>query len=147
MNMATRAESDMSTGGDNRNSWDRVAILVAGDCVAFILFALLGRQSHAEAVTVTRVIQTAAPFIIGWLVAATVLGAFGDRHRLDTFKPGELLGRTGRSWLLGWGLSLLLRRFVFGAGVAPSFALVALIVNGILLLGWRGVVSTVFWRH
>jgi len=54
-------------------------LLYFGDVVAIFLFAAVGRGSHqlaagADALLVT--FNTAAPFIIGWLLVAPWLGAF-----------------------------------------------------------------------
>jgi len=43
----------------------RVATLIAGDVVAFLAFAAIGRATHHEALWAAETFSTAAPFIIG----------------------------------------------------------------------------------
>lgn len=125
----------------------RVATLVVGDLISFLVFTTQGLSAHAEAETAGKIAVTAAPFIIGWFVAAPFLGAFGRRGSAATTRPRVLLGHTCAAWVAAWILALLLRRLVFGGGITPAFALVALLVNALFLLLWRGVVSSLLWRR
>jgi Protein of unknown function (DUF3054) len=43
----------------------RVAVLVAGDTLALLLFAVLGRANHGENISVADVFGTALPFLLG----------------------------------------------------------------------------------
>ncbi len=127
--------------------WSRVATLAVGDLIVFLLFAATGRSNHGEAVSLSSVAVTAAPFIIGWFVVSPFLGAFGRQGSAATTRPVPLLQRTSIAWIVAWAVALLLRRFVFGGDIPPAFIVVALLVNGVLLLGWRGAVSALFWRR
>src|SRR5689334_1124680 len=47
----------------------RTTLLAAGDALAFMVFAALGRASHSEAAgldAIMQVAETAAPFAAGW---------------------------------------------------------------------------------
>ena len=59
----------------------RTVILIVGDACMFVIFAAVGRASHHEASGLgafLSVLQTAAPFAIGWFVVAPFLGAYRD---------------------------------------------------------------------
>ncbi len=64
----------------------RSALLAAGDALAFMIFAALGRASHSEAAGLAAILQvaeTAAPFAIGWFVVAP----FAGTYRADITSP------------------------------------------------------------
>jgi len=99
------------------------------DVVAVLVFATVGRRSHAHGITLGGVLETAAPFLCGtaagWLLASVTL---------DT---------TPRSWQFGAVVvvatvvvGMLLRRLA-AAGTAPSFVVVATLFLAVTLLGWR----------
>ena len=41
------------------------------------------------------------------------------------------------AWLPACGVGLLIRSLAFGQSFAPTFALISLVTNGVLLAGWR----------
>ncbi|MEI7772719.1 MAG: DUF3054 domain-containing protein, partial [Chloroflexales bacterium] len=76
----------------------RTAALIGGDVVALMVFAAIGRGSHGEAAglgAIGEVAQTAAPFVIGWLVTAPWVGAF---RPASTDAPAKMLRTTALSW-------------------------------------------------
>ncbi|MEJ2860509.1 DUF3054 domain-containing protein [Actinomycetospora flava] len=101
---------------------------LALDAVAVVAFAALGRAGHAEDLTGT--LLTAAPFVVGAAV-------------------GTLAGRTWRdppAWRSGlavWAgaaiVGLVLRAVITGR-LPLSFAIVATVSLGVLVLGWRVLV-------
>ncbi|GAA4793579.1 DUF3054 family protein [Actinomycetospora chlora] len=113
----------------------RRAAWIAVDAVAVLAFAALGRASHAEDLAGT--LLTAAPFVAGAAV-------------------GTLAGRTWRdplAWRAGlfvWGGAVLvglpLRAAVTGR-LPLSFAIVATVSLGVLVLGWRAIVRLVGRRR
>jgi hypothetical protein len=121
--------------------WDlrRVVALIVGDTIAFLVFAAVGRASHAEAAGLgafVQVLETAAPFLVGWFVAAPLAGAF----RSDLAgHPRQLLLRTGAAWLFAWPIGLGLRSLIRQTSISPSFAIVTLITVLIILGVWRGI--------
>ena len=125
----------------------RVAVLVAGDIIAFLLFARAGHAQHHEATALGSLVVTAAPFVVAWLVCAPWLGAFGRLGSAATTQPRHLLKRTAIAWIVAWPLALILRAVWMRAGIPPVFDLIALVANAVLLLGWRGVASWLLWRH
>jgi hypothetical protein len=102
--------------------------LLSLDVVVVLTFAAAGRASHDSGSGVTDVLETAAPFLM-----ALVLGWFADRAWLHPIAP-----RTGIviwAWVILAGM--VLRRLGFARGTAPSFILVATLVVGAGVLGWR----------
>lgn len=102
------------------------------DAASLIAFAAAGRRSHEEGGGVMPVLETAAPFLLGAAVAWLVTRAY--RHPL-TVAAGL------RIWALGTPLGLVLRNLAFDRGTAASFVVVALVVSGALLVGWRAVAA------
>jgi hypothetical protein len=102
--------------------------------VAFVLvFALTGRISHTAGVTVPGLLQTAWPFLVGlaagWAVVRLLLGAW----------PSEVTHAVP-IWMLTVGLGMVLR-VLSGGGAPLSFVVVASVVLGAFLLGWRSVAA------
>lgn len=116
----------------------RIAGLVVGDAVAFLVFAGLGRETHHEAsglAAIAQVALTATPFALGWFAVSPWLGAF---RRARTTAPALMLRTTLLAWLASWPAALLLR-WAFTGKVPPvSFALVTLLANALFLCLWRG---------
>jgi hypothetical protein len=120
-----------------RGSRARIAVLVAGDLIAFLIFAGVGRQSHHEASglgALGQIAQTAVPFALGWLLVAPLAGAF---RRGTTATAPAMLRRTGLAWLAAWPVTLVLRWVFTGMRPALSFALVILLANAVFLGLWR----------
>ena len=103
-------------------------VAAALDAVAVLVFAAVGRRSHAEELAVVGVLRTAWPFLagaaVGWLVARTRRA------------PAASLAGGVPVWLGALVLGMLLR-VVTGAGTALSFVIVAAVALALLLLGWR----------
>lgn len=99
------------------------------DAAAILVFAAVGRRSHAESDALSGVLVTAWPFLAGLLAAwAGYLAA----HRSP-----PLAVRSGVAvWLPVVAVGMLLRQLT-GKGTAPSFVVVATVVLGAFLLGWR----------
>jgi peptidoglycan/LPS O-acetylase OafA/YrhL len=102
------------------------------DLACVILFAALGRRSHAEGLTIAGVAQTAWPFLtgtlFGWLVSR------GWRRPTGLVPTGVVV------WVCTVAVGMALRKAT-GSGVAPSFIAVASTVTALLLLGWRGAAA------
>jgi hypothetical protein len=101
--------------------------------VAFVLlFATIGRLSHAEGATLPGVLGVAWPFVVALLVGWAVA-------RLRSGWPVAMTG-SGTVWLVTVVLGLLLR-VATGGGFAWSFGLVTLLSLGLFLVGWRCAVE------
>lgn len=107
---------------------------VAADVVAVLVFALLARLAHSG-LTLATWIETAWPFlcgtVIGWFMLA-VRSRLSDAHLLS-------------NGLIVWICTALTGLVLWGVrhGEVPhwSFIMVAGLMSGLLLLGWRGVVQ------
>lgn len=106
----------------------RAPAAVATDLACVIVFAALGRRSHAEGVTLLGVGQTAWPFLVGTLVGWLV--SRGWRQ------PNALVPTGVVVWLCTVAVGMALRQAT-SAGTALSFIVVASTVTAAMLLGWR----------
>jgi hypothetical protein len=115
-------------------TWGWLAAVI--DVVLIVVFALIGRSSHGEANAPLALWTTAYPFLAGWAIAYVTSGAWA---------------RPLRSWptgIVAWVLTVFVGmaiRVATGQGVVDgnplpiSFVIVATIVLGVFLLGWRAV--------
>lgn len=138
MDIKERASDTIShrtTSGEPQGAGaSRIVLLAIGDALVFIIFAVIGMRSHKVGLAVPSVLQTAAPFAIGWFIVSPFVGAF---RRKITSQPGKMSLRTALSWLIAWPVGLLLRG-IFNHEIPPvSFAIVTLITNAIFLQIWR----------
>lgn len=105
-----------------------IATAACLDLTVVLVFAILGRASHAERMDAVGVLTTAWPFIIAGALAWFALRTW--RRPLALWPVGVGV------WISTWGLGMLLRA-IAGGGTALPFVLVALGVLGTGLLGWR----------
>ena len=110
----------------------RVTLAVAIDAALIVLFAALGRRTHDEGSAIRGTLVVAAPFLIGYAVAAAAL-------RLD--RAPFRVTRGTLVWAGGILVGLILRGAAFDRGLAPAFVIVAIVTTGALLLGWRLVLG------
>lgn len=104
-----------------------VVLAVVLDLVAVLVFAAIGRGSHAEGVTVPGVLEVAAPFLLGAL-AGWLLGR--------VWRAPTRLGLGAAVWGGAAVIGLALRVAVTHR-LPVSFVLVASVSLAVLLLGWR----------
>ncbi len=103
----------------------------AFDVIAVVGFVAAGRRTHAEGASAfEETVKIAAPFLIG--LAAGWLAARAWR------RPEALVTGAG-IWIVTVVVGLVLRRTLFDRGTAASFVVVATVVTGSLLVGWRAV--------
>ncbi|MEO8827103.1 DUF3054 domain-containing protein [Lapillicoccus sp.] len=108
-----------------------MSVVAAGvlDTVVILVFAAVGRATHDETNPVLGVLATAWPFLVG--AAAGWALVHGRSLRWPT-----RVGTGIPVWVCAVVLGMLLR-VVTGGGTAFSFVVVATLVLGVLLLGWR----------
>ncbi len=117
--------------------------MLAGDLVALALFAILGRNTHDEAIgfgAVRAVAGTAAPFLVGWLVASSLLGA---RWPQVTSAVALMVRATLTTWVVAYPIAMLVRGVALGRTSPLSFYIVAFVVPLLLLLAWRLVFAVI----
>lgn len=98
------------------------------DAALVLVFALVGRASHGEGLL--GVLTTWWPFLGGLAIGWLVLRAWRSPRRIVWTGIGV--------WLCTVAGGMLLR-LASGQGVQPSFIVVATIVLGLFLLGWRAI--------
>lgn len=114
-----------------------IAYALTADVIAILIFALSGRSSHRETLTLLGVLETAWPFLaalaIGWLLARLW------QNPLRLWPNGVCL------WLItvAGGMAL---RIVSGGTAAIPFVIVATVVLAVFLLGHRAIASRVMRR-
>ena len=117
----------------------REGLLLAGDLVCFLVFAVLGLRSHEDGITAGGILRAAAPFQAGWLLVSLLIG-----------KPGAASTdsrQIARLWVPAWAIGLVLRTLLFDRSFATTFAIVSLLVNGVLLMVWRSVLAPLVLRR
>jgi hypothetical protein len=103
------------------------------DAALVVLFAAVGRRSHAESGAVLGVLLTAWPFLAGTVLGWVVAVAWRRRAPLGV-RDGVPV------WVCAVAAGMLLR-VATGAGTAFSFVVVATVVLGVFLLGWRALAT------
>ena len=110
----------------------------AADVLCVLAFVAAGRRSHDEGNGLGAVLEVAAPFLIALAVGWLATRAWRRPIELGT---GVVV------WLVTVALGMLLRRTLFDRGTAVSFVIVATVVLGALLVGWRAARAVVARRR
>ncbi len=112
-------------------------IAIVADAVAVVLFALIGRANHHESTGVQGVWHTAWPFLLG---AALGLALTAYARVRPTSIPAGV-----RVWVWTFVIGMVVRAAT-GGGTAVAFVVVAAIVLGAFLVGWRAGLVWRTWR-
>jgi hypothetical protein len=115
-----------------------VGAAVALDALLVLVFAAVGRASHEETSPVLGVLGTAWPFLVG---AAAGWALVRVRSRRWPVAVGPGIPVVVAAVVVG-----MLLRVVTGAGTALTFVVVATLVLGAFLLGWRAVAARLVSR-
>lgn len=110
----------------------RLARAMVVDLLLVVVFAAIGRRNHDEGGGLIETLTVAAPFLIGYVLAAAAFRL--DRAPTDVRRALKVA-------VAGVGIGLVLRGVVFGRGLAPAFVVVAVITITALIVGWR-IVAT-----
>lgn len=117
----------------------RTGLLLLGDVACIGLFSAAGVLEHASGTLLVHVPRVALPFVLGWVLVGAFVGAFAA-DALAT--PREAAARVAVAWigadLVGQGLRATA---ALSGSADPAFFLVALVVGGGLLVGWRALAS------
>ena len=110
----------------------RAVIAAIADVVAIVVFVAIGRRNHDEGTTVDGIATVAAPFLIalavGWLVSRAWARPLAPHTAFVI-------------WPVTVAVGMVLRNLVFDRGTAASFIIVATVVTGVFLVGWRLVAA------
>ena len=108
----------------------RVVFAALADIASIVVFVAIGRRNHDEGEAVDGILTVAAPFLIalvvGWLAAWT---------RPTQVETAFII------WPVTVALGMVLRNLAFDRGTALPFIIVATLVLGVFLVGWRMVVA------
>jgi hypothetical protein len=120
---------------------DRAAApLAVGDVLVLMALLTVGTLSHRSAEFLasnpTYLLGVWAPFLIGWILLAPLVGAY-SAGAAETAKSSVPL--VVRSWVPAAAVGFALRAFVFRGGVAPVFVAVILVTGALALGGWRAI--------
>jgi peptidoglycan/LPS O-acetylase OafA/YrhL len=119
----------MTSGPTSRRN---TAILsFVADLILVAVFVVIGRVSHKEALTAVGVLTTFWPFAAGLVLAWIVTRNWRT--------PTRVVWSGISVWVLTVIFGMIFR-LIGAQDVAISFAIVALIVLGVFLLGWRAIV-------
>ena len=127
-------------GPDWLPTWE-LAALALGDFIVLVLFAAVGRGSHGLGASqrgVVATLNTAAPFMLAWLIVGIVVGTYRGKA---LYPPARVLARTLLAALIAGPLGVIFRALWLGRPVVISFILVATAVSGAFLAVWRLVWS------
>ena len=116
----------------------RVVWAAVLDVVAVLVFVVIGRGSHGEALGIPGLLVTFWPFLVGLAIGWAASQAWKHPFRLPL--PGVPI------WLITV-IGGMLCRALAGQGTAASFVAVATIALGILLIGWRAVAALIVRRR
>src|SRR2546429_8082619 len=119
----TSTAADTAPASKNQSNRQRIINLAIGDALVFLIFATIGIRNHDEALSVPKVLITAAPFIVAWFLVSPFIGAF--RRGLE-LQPGKMVQHTLLAWLASWPIALLFRGLIEWKVPPLSFALVTL---------------------
>jgi uncharacterized membrane protein YeaQ/YmgE (transglycosylase-associated protein family) len=120
-----------------------MAVLALGDLLAVLTFVVVGEITHGidPLAQPGRVAGTLAPFLIG-LAVVTIAGGLYTRDAIRS--PRRAVSLIVPAWIGAVVIAQVLRSTsVFPGGAALTFAIVSVLVGGLLLLVWRLIASVV----
>jgi FtsH-binding integral membrane protein len=104
------------------------------DAIGIVVFALIGRDRHADDRSLGAALGTAAPFLIavfvGWFVAKAWRNPASMRAGLITWATTLIVG-------------MVLRRVLWDRGTAWTFVVVAAVFLALTMLSWRYVLGSI----
>lgn len=127
-----------------RSRFDRspgTARLALGDLLVLAGFLTVGELRHGVNPVESPLVvaDTVAPFLVGWVVAALVAGAYAP-GATRTVRTAVL--RAAGAWVAAAIIGLALRAMPYFHGGAPlTFALVVIGVGVVSFSLWRGAVA------
>jgi hypothetical protein len=116
--------------------WEVIA-LAAGDSIAVLVFAVIGRASHDLLATdgpILATLNTAVPFAAAWIVVGLITGFYNGRA---LFPAGRVVWQTLLTGLFAGPLGVVLRAAWLKRPVIWVFLLVATAASTMVVLVWR----------
>jgi len=123
----------------SQKSNTHLPILIGGDLLVILSFVWIGRTNHNFSLTdVLAGLSTALPFIISWVLIVPWFGLYKAEVYLNWRK---LIPRLLLAWAIAGPFALVLRALFLGRpipyGIVLSFAAIAIIYIGLVVLIWR----------
>jgi Protein of unknown function (DUF3054) len=112
----------------------RAALAALADVVAIVVFVAIGRRNHDEGTTLGGIAGVAAPFLIALAVGWIAARAWARPVQVES---------AFIIWPITVAVGMVLRNLVFDRGTALPFIIVATVVTGVFLVGWRMVLARV----
>ena len=106
----------------------RAVVAALADIVAIVVFVAIGRRNHNEGEAVDAIFTVAAPFLIALVLGWVAARAWRRPMQVETAFV---------IWPITVALGMVLRNLVFDRGTALPFIIVATVVTGVFLAGWR----------
>jgi len=122
------------TSSSRRNAWP---IAVGADALSILVFAVVGRANHHESAGATGIWHTAWPFLLGAGLGLVVTA-------IQRVSP-TTLGAGVRVWVWTIVIGMVVRHAI-GGDTPIAFVIVAAVVLGALLVGWRALLTWRRWR-
>lgn len=125
--------------------WRDFIVVLLGDITVFFGFIFIGKNEHGL-IQSGAFVRTGIPFAVIWLAISPWLGAY-KASSVYCFR--DMVWRIPLTWILCGMTALMARSLLTDRGFEPTFALVAIAVQGTLLVGWRGtfmILSSSFSR-
>lgn len=110
-----------------------VVLSAVADVASVLVFVVAGRRSHDEGSGIGAVLDVAAPFLVSLGVGWLVMRAWR--------RPAVVMPTGVGVWIVTVALGLALRRTLFDRGTAVSFMIVATLVLGAFIVGWRALLG------
>lgn len=128
----------MTTRVGDRVADRRVPLAAALDAASIVLFVAIGKREHDQDTAIEGLVSTAAPFLIGLLVAWLVVRVW---NRPTAWSTGVMI------WPITVVVGMVLRSAVWDDGTATAFVVVATAFLGLTLVGWRAALALVDRRR
>lgn len=122
-----------------RFDFRRTAIVVIGDLLVFLAFVILGGTEHGI-IQPEALVRTALPFAATWFVLSPLLGTYRFSMLSNVRSTAW---RIPAIWLVCGIIAIVLRAWLTDRTFQLSFAIVAIGVQAVLLLGWRLIFTVV----
>ncbi|WNQ09806.1 DUF3054 domain-containing protein [Paenibacillus aurantius] len=125
-------------------AWKPAVWLLAGDLVMILLFTAAGSREHHYGFTLYQTFFTALPFLLAWIAAGFVMGAFRPKA-YSGFGAGA--AAAALSWVVALPFGLVLRRFMYGKPIFTIYGVLALFFVYLFLMLWRSLFITLRRRR
>ncbi|UFJ42313.1 DUF3054 domain-containing protein [Brevibacillus humidisoli] len=114
----------------------KTIVVILGDLLAFLLFAYIGKASHAHQITLLGIVETAAPFFLSWLFVGWLLKVFQPAAYQSVAIAAK---KTLMVWLFAGIAGLALRSILLLHIPDWPFMVITMVTIAIFLLVWRTV--------